>query len=133
MKTTNNITKVLTFTLFAFLTLGMSQTGFAGMVDTTPVELKFVGNLKNQPVFQLDLHNEKAGEFFILIKDANQEVIFSETIKGTNITRKYKFLTEEVDVTALQLEITNKEDNTKSVYTVNRQLRTIQDVVINKL
>ena len=133
MKTTKNIAKVLTFTLFAFLTLGASQTGFAGVADSTPVELKFVGNLQNQPVFQLDLHNEEAGEYFVLIKDANNEVIFSETLKGTQISRKYKFLTDEVDVSTLQLEITNKKENSTTVYTVNRQLRTIQDMVINKL
>ena len=133
MKTTKNIAKVLTFTFFAFLTLGTSLTGFAGVSDSTPVELKFMGNLQNQPVFQLDLHNEKAGEYFIMIKDANSEVIFSETLKGTQISRKYKFLTDEVDVSTLQLEITNKKENTTTVYTVNRQLRTIQDMVINKL
>lgn len=133
MKTTKNIAKVLTFTFFAFLTLGTSLTGFAGVSDSTPVELKFVGNLQNQPVFQLDLHNEKAGEYFIIIKDANSEVIFSETLKGTQISRKYKFLTEEVDISSLQLEITNKKENTTTVYTVNRQLRTVQDVVINRV
>ena len=133
MKTTKNIAKILTFTFFAFLTLGSSLNGFAGVADSTPVELKFVGNLQNQPVFQLDLNNEKSGEYFIIIKDANSEVIFSETLKGIQISRKYKFLTEEVDVSTLQLEITNKKENTTTVYTVNRQLRTVQDVVINRL
>ena len=133
MKTTKNIAKILTFTFFAFLTLGSSLNGFAGVADSTPVELKFVGNLQNQPVFQLDLNNEKSGEYFIIIKDANSEVIFSETLKGTQISRKYKFLTEEVDVSTLQLEITNKQENTTTVYTVNRKLRTVQDVVINRL
>lgn len=133
MKTTKNISKVLTFTLFAFLTLTISQTGFAGITDSTPVELKFVGNMKNQPVFQLDLHNKLAGQYNILIKDANNEVIFSETLKGTEISRKYQFLTDEVDARTLQFEITDKKDNTTVIYSVNRQTRTVQDLVINKL
>jgi predicted transcriptional regulator len=133
MKTTKNISKALTFTLFAFLTLTISQTGFAGITDSTPVELKFVGNMKNQPVFQLDLHNKLAGEYNIQIKDANNEVIYSETLKGTEISRKYQFLTDEVDARTLQFEITDKKDNTSVIYSVNRQTRTVQDLVINKL
>ncbi len=133
MKTTKNISKALTFTLFAFLTLTISQTGFAGITDSTHVELKFVGNMKNQPVFQLDLHNKLAGEYSIQIKDANNEVIYSETLKGTEISRKYQFLTDEVDARTLQFEITDKKDNTSVIYSVNRQTRTVQDLVINKL
>lgn len=133
MKTTKNISKVLTFIFFAFLTLTISQTGFAGISDSTPVELKFVGNMKNQPVFQLDLHNKLAGEYNIQIKDANNEVIYSETLKGTEISRKYQFLTDEVDARTLQFEITDKKDNTSVIYSVNRQTRTVQDLVINKL
>ncbi len=133
MKTTKNISKALTFSLFAFLTLTVSLTGFAGITDSTPVELKFVGNMKNQPVFQLDLHNKLAGEYNIQIKDANNEVIYSETLKGTEISRKYQFLTDEVDARTLQFEITDKKDNTSVIYSVNRQTRTVQDLVINKL
>jgi len=133
MKTTNKSPRILTLTLFAFLYLGISQAAFAGTSDSTPVELKFLGNLKNQPVFQLNLNNELAGEFTIVIKDARNEMVFTETVKGKDISRKYQFLTEELDASKLIFEITNKKDQTSTVYSINRQTRTVQDLVINKL
>ena len=133
MKTTNKSPRILTLTLFAFLSLGISQAAFAGTSDSTPVELKFLGNLKNQPVFQLNLNNELAGEFTIVIKDARNEMVFTETVKGKDISRKYQFLTEELDASKLIFEITNKKDQTSTVYSINRQTRTVQDLVINKL
>lgn len=133
MKTTNKIPGIFTFTLFAFLAFGISEEAFAGTSDSTPVELKFLGNLKNQPVFQLNLHNSLDGEFSIIIKDARNEVVFSETLKGKEISRKYQFLTQEMDASKLVFEITNKKDQTSTVYSINRQTRTVQDLVINKL
>ena len=133
MKTTNTNLKVLTVTLFTFLALGISQQAFAETSDSTPVELKFLGNLKNQPVFQLNLNNEMAGEFTVVIKDARNEVVFYETLKGKEISRKYQFQTGEMDASKLVFEITNRKDQTSTVYSINRQTRTVQDLVINKL
>src|SRR5437868_12814356 len=92
MKQTTNMTGMVTLSLFTFLTVALSAPTFAGAKTGDPMEFKFIGKIKDHPVFQLNLNNDEAGEYFINIKDKTHGLLYSETVKAKepNFSRKYQ-------------------------------------------
>ncbi|MGH2647720.1 MAG: hypothetical protein ACRDE8_09145, partial [Ginsengibacter sp.] len=87
MKQTIKTTKMITMGLFTLCTMGLTNATFAGVKTENQAELKFIGKINNQPVFQLNLNNNEAGSYFINIKDAENNVLYSENVKGENLSR----------------------------------------------
>src|SRR5450432_1591940 len=90
MKQTMKTTRMITMGLFTLCTMGLSQATFAGLKTDDPMELKFIGKVNNHPVFQLNLNNNEAGEYFISIKDENLNRLYAEKVKANeaNFSRK---------------------------------------------
>jgi hypothetical protein len=98
------------------------------------VELKQVGNINDQPIFQLTYSgNTQQDEFTIVIRDANGNSLYRETIKAENFTKKFLFNKEEISDEKLRFEISSKNQNKTVVYEVNRNIRQVEDLVISKL
>jgi len=119
--------------VIAMLTLGTATVVSATPLNDEPVEIKYLGSVKNQPIFQLNLStgNEKA-EYIVTIKDEFGVELYSERIKGGNVTRKYRIDTDEVSLSGISFEVLNKQTAETSVYKVNSTTRTLQDVSIAK-
>lgn len=134
MKNVFHFPRLAVVALAALFTFAFSAPAFAGTGDENPaVELKFIGNLNSQPVYQLSLNNIEDGEYTIIIKDVAGEVLYSERAKGVNITRKFQLNTAEVDENALRFEIINRKNFESTVYELSKNTRTVQDVVVNKV
>ena len=110
------------FSLAAFVSLAVSSNAFANnYIDPkSKIEVKFIGNLQSQPVFQVNLFNEAADEFFITISDEQGNVLYSDKVKGTNISRKFAINIAEVDDMVLRLDIKSKNTGNKESYNINR-------------
>jgi hypothetical protein len=98
MKQAMKTTRMITLGLFTLCTMGLSQATFAGSKTDNPVELKFIGKFKNRPVFQLNLNNNETEQYFINIKDEYNTVLYSEKLKGENISRKYQLDIDDADL-----------------------------------
>ena len=135
MKTFISRSKVIAIAFVLTFSLA-SEENFAHNTDNksdTPVELKYIGKENNQPLFQLNLNNNEADEFVIALKDLSGSVIYSEVVKGKQISRKYRLNTDEIGISDIRFEVSNKRSNTKTVYAVRTTSRVVEDVVINKL
>ncbi|HEY9364560.1 MAG TPA: hypothetical protein VIQ00_14935 [Chitinophagaceae bacterium] len=137
MKQAKNITRMMTLGLIILCTMGLSQTSFAGVKNTEPVELKYVGNVESRPVFQLNLNNEEADEYVVNIKDAGSNLIYTEKIKGANLSRTYKFDIEEADFKSqdfgLRFEVTSTKTRKTQVYEISSNTQVIENIVVAKL
>jgi len=69
----------------------------------------------------------------ITLKDHAGNVLYTETVSGKQILRKYRLDTDEIDANDIKVEVSDKKDNSKTVYTINRSRRVVDDVIINKL
>ncbi len=102
---------------FGFATVAQA----AGGNNKAPFELKWIGNKNESPVFKLALNNATAGDYSIVIKDASNQVLYAEKLKGSNITRLYQLQnqgTEDGD-TDILFEVTDRSNNATVVYKVN--------------
>ncbi len=122
--------------LATVLSLGFAQATFANdkvVLATDPVELKFIGNINEQPVFQLNLNNATEEEFVITVRDAANVILYTERVKGTEISRKYRFNTEEVDLSGLSFQVSSRKTNQVNVYKVVNNTRFVQDISVKSV
>lgn len=127
------------FALIALFVFGFSTTLLAGKNpgkktgDESNIQLRFIGSIKDQPVFQLNLANKDAEEYFITITDLDGTVLYSDKVKGTNIVKKFAINTSEVGDNTLRFEIRNKSSNVKESYTINRTTNYVVESSITRV
>jgi hypothetical protein len=137
MKQTIKTTKMITMGLFTLCTMGLINAAFAGAKTDHPVELKFIGKIENQPVFQLSLNNNASDEYYINIKDANYNVLYSEKIKGENLSRKYQLDIDESELNSpdfsVRVEVTSVKTHKTQVYNISSKTSVTENIVVAKL
>ena len=98
-----------------------------------PVELKLIGTIKDQPLFQLSFgSNSMENEYNITIRDEAGNSLYSENIKGENFHKKFLLNNEDGEGEALRFEITSKKTNKTVVFEVNRQSHIVEEMVVSK-
>lgn len=126
-------TKVLAIALAAIFTFTASAPALAtDEKNVIPVELKFIGNIDNQPVFQLTFDNGANNEFLVIVRDEFNNVLYKDIVKGEKNSRKFLLKTDELGGSAVSFEISGKKNEKSVIYEVNNKSRMIQDVVISK-
>jgi hypothetical protein len=137
MKQAMKTTRMITLGLFTLCTMGLSQATFAGSKTDNPVELKFIGKFKNRPVFQLNLNNNETDQYFINIKDEYNTVLYSEKIKGENISRKYQLDIDDADLNSstfgVRVEVTSAKTHKTQVYKISSHKSVTENIVVAKL
>ena len=98
-----------------------------------PVELKFVGNLRDQPLFHLVFNNAEETVYTIVIRDEYGSTFYRETVKGTTFIKKFLLNVEELEDTKLKFEITSKGYDKPVVFEVNNESRLVKEMVVNKI
>ena len=133
-KAMRNYYGLMMFALIA-LTLGFSTITLANDEGKAKniTDLKFIGNMENQPVFQLNLNNTEDDEFTVTFRDDAGNVLYNDKFKGANISKKFMLKSEEFGDTALNVVVKSKKYNTTDVYTINRSHTYVEETVVNKL
>ena len=119
----------LAFTL-AFSTPTMANDEEKGDHKT---ELKFIGNMENQPVFELNLANKEEDEYTVIFRDQNGNVLYSDKFKGTGLTKKFLLKSDEFGDEILNVIVKSKLGNTTEVYTINRSHSYVEETQVNKV
>ena len=137
MKQTFKTTKMITMGLFTLCTMGLTNATFAGAKTDSSAELKFIGKIKNQPVFQLRLNNNESDSYYISIKDANNNVLYSEKVKGENVSRKYQLDIDDADLNTesfgVRVEVTSIKTHKTEVYKISSHKNVTEDIEVAKL
>lgn len=134
MKQVINNMKTVVAAFVLVLTLGFTNTSFANNGENTnAIELKYLGNLKNQPVFQLNIKGAVDAEFMVRITDEANNVVYAEKMKGQDISKKFQLSDEALENSLLTFEIINKKDNSVTTFKVRNNTRTVQDIEIAKI
>ena len=139
MKQAMKTTRMITMGLFTFCAMGLSQATFGGVRTDDPIEFKFIGKIKNDPVFQLDLNNNEAEEYFIKIKDENDNVLYSAKVKAkdANYSRKYRLDIDEenlnADRFAIRVEVTSSKTRITQVYKISSHTTVSDNIIVAKL
>ena len=117
MKKVMNKYRMMAIAAATIFTLGISNATFANSgPKESPSELKYLGSFTNLPVFQLNLNNTEVNSYVITIKDSYNNILYTEKVKGINISRRYKLSAEEVDlIGGTTFEVFNKKTNSQFI------------------
>jgi len=130
MKITKISARIFAITFMAIANFSTITPAIAQVGD--PVEMKLIGKIKDQPLFQLDFTGAEDNEYTIVVRDAYNNVLYRDVYKGGTGHRKF-MLTEEAASADIRFEITGRSLVKPIVFEVNNQSRTVQDVVISRV
>ena len=135
MKTLVSKTRIAAVALIALFTVAFNAPALANggkEKNVIPVELKYVGQLNNQPLFELAFANEDESEYTVIIRDEFGTVLYKDNVKGATFSKKFLLNTEELGTVSLKFEVIGKKTDKTATFEVNRNSRTIEDHVISK-
>ena len=133
MKTSMINTRNIFIALATFFAISVAPPAFAGEIPNQPVELKFIGTLQNQPVFQLTVSGMEGKKFTVVIRDENDDILYRENFKGDSLTKQFLLRTEDFGSASIKFEVIAKKSEQTFVYQVNKNSRVMEDVVVNKI
>jgi hypothetical protein len=132
MKTIISKSKIIAIVFALSFSLASAES-FAGSSSDTPAELKYLGKVNNQRVFELKLNNSEEDKFIITLLDLSGNIMYTGEATGTNISRTFRLNTDEIGSPDLKFEVRSKKSNTKTVYKVSTTSHVVEDVAIDKL
>ena len=135
MKKIFNNNRLIAIAFFTVFSMAASPSVNAGEKNpSVPVEMKFAGFIKNQPLFLLNFSgNAQQDEFTISITDEYGNSLYRENIKGENFKMKFLLNTDEIEDDTLLFRVYSNKTKQSVTYEVNRNSRFVEEVVINKV
>ncbi|OQP53788.1 hypothetical protein A4H97_23115 [Niastella yeongjuensis] len=114
----------------SFTTPAMANDGGKG---TPKTELKFIGDVENQPVFELNLANKVEDEYTVTFRDEYGNVLFSDKFKGAGLTRKFMLKSDDFSDAVVNVTVKSKSGNITEVYSINRSQTYVEETQVNKV
>ena len=128
MKQIKTIIAISVFSAISFMQVTAADT--TTLNPTLPVELKYAGTFKNQPLIQLNFTGSKDENVFnILITDESGIVFYNADLKGETFSKQFLLNTDDLGDAVLKFEITGKKSGKTVSYRINRQFTEQLDVV----
>ena len=130
----NVMKNFLAIALFAVLSVASTKVMANEDVKAkSGIDLKFIGNLENQPVFQLNVNNTEDDEYVVTFRDEQNNVLYAGKLKGSNITKNFQLNAEDGGDNTMSVEVKSKKTNKTEVYKINRTHSFTEEIVVAKL
>jgi hypothetical protein len=127
--TTMNI-KAKIATVAAALVL-FTNTIAAANNNPLTADVKLISN-SAEPTFLVNVSNKESEKLTLLVKNAEGEVLYKETISSVNYTKRFRFLVYDVSEVKLTFVISDSKGNS-TAFEANNEVRTTESFVVNKL
>jgi hypothetical protein len=132
MKQIKTIIAIAIFSAIGFSTVKAGDTIVAN--STLPVELKYAGSFKNQPIILLNFTGSKDDNAFnIRITDESGVELYNDNVRGEVFTKQFLLNTEDLGDAVLKFEISSRKTGKSATYQVNRQRLVSEQTNIVKL
>jgi hypothetical protein len=119
--------------LVVFSLIGTAVFANNGNGDTPATQLKYIGSVEHQPLFQLNLDGSKEEYYYISIKDQQGQVLYNEKVKAKTFTRTFRLDTDDLGDAVLTVEVRSYNSNKPEVFTINRKTRFVEENSVSKL
>ena len=135
MKKVMNRNKAIVIAFAALLSMAFTNPVNATEKNGEPgVEIKYIGFLQKNPVFEINISKPESENFVITIRDRSGMVLFSEKLSGKSISRKYRIDTEEeIEEGGLRFEVRSVKNKTTEVYIAGMSENISREMAINKI
>jgi hypothetical protein len=97
------------------------------------IAIHYVGNVNNQPVFQVEFENTSEEPVQVSIKDEDGNTLYFAKIKDRRFSKKFQFEKAESDNMTLSFTLATPKEKHTQVFEVNTNVRMVRDVVVTRL
>ena len=130
--------RLILIAFFTVFTTAASSVAFANdssnAAKQVPVELKFIGNIKDQSLLQLNFTGSpEENEFNVVIRDESGNSLFRELIRGEVFSKKFLLNSEIFGEESVRFEVTGTKSKKKVVFEVNRTMNYVEDIMVSIL
>ena len=134
MKNGMNKSKAILIAIMTVVSVAVTGSAAATKTDPPISEVKYLGVIGSNPVFELNLNGIHSDSYFISIRDASGTIIFSEKLNGKNISRKYRIDTEEeIPEGGLRFEVRSAKSKKTDVYLAGVTENVTREVAVTRL
>ena len=136
MKKVMNKNKAIIIAMMALISTSFSNplSAMDKKSDPPGVEIKYLGFLDKNPVFEIIFNNAQVDNYFITIRDEAGTTLHSEKISGKSVSRRYRINTEEViPEGGLRFEIRVGSTNKTEVYVAGVTESVTREMAVNKI
>lgn len=127
--------RLIAIAFMTVFTAAMAPVTFAN--DNNPAlaaEVKFIGKVQNNPVFQLTVAGTgEQDDYVISIRDEYGNTLHSENVKAVGFTKKFMLNLDEFSDYNIQFYVSSKKTKKSVLYTVNNSTRNFEEVVVSKI
>ena len=136
MKKVMSKNKAFIFGLMAVISTSFSNplSAMDKKSDPPGVEIRYLGFVNKNPVFEITTNNPQADNFFITIRDEAGTVLFSEKLSGKSLSRKYRIDTEEeIGEGGLRFEVRSVNTKKTAVYIAGISENMTKEMAVTKI
>jgi len=136
MKKVMSKNKAIIFGLMAIISTSFSNPVSAMDKKSDPpgVEIRYLGFVNKNPVFEITTSNMQADNFFITIRDEAGTVLFTEKLSGKLLSRRYRIDTEEeIADGGLRFEVRSVKSKKTEVYIAGVSENTTREMAVTKI
>lgn len=110
---------------------GLSYPSMAAPGTKDPVVvLKTAGQEANQPVLVLEIANSMKDLYFITITDQDKVVLYDETAKEEQISRRFRLDTDDLNNAVLKVTVTGRKTAKPSVFEIRLNTKTVREAQV---
>jgi hypothetical protein len=125
----NRLIAIALFTVFSITAAPALQAN--EIKPQLPVELKYIGIVKEHVLFELSYFGDKAAEEIkVTIIDVYGNSIFSENISGTTFSKRFLLNKDEIIETPLRFVVTGRKSKETKIFEINRNVQFVEEMVI---
>jgi hypothetical protein len=112
-----------------------AATAFAGggKEENPFVSIRYIGAVQDRAQFQVDLVIDNEEAYLLAIQDENGTYLYKEKISARTFTKKFEWQNDDINVSKLIFSVTGLKSKKTQVFEVASEVRTVRDVVVNKL
>ena len=135
MKRNKIIIAITLFSVMLFTQANAADTAATYGINSLPVELKYAGNYKNQPLIQLNFAGTKEESVFrISVTDQSGVVLYTGDVRGeNNFSKQFLLNTDDLGDAVLKFEITGRKSGKTAVFQVSRKQKLTEQMDVVKL
>ena len=130
----NKISKtLLVLVLFSFSFLLSSDVKANDSIKTAIAEIKYLGSVEGNPVFQISFENQEGEDVYLALRDENGNTIYADFVKGKNYTRKIQFDGVDLSELKLTLSLRSKNGTKKQNFQINKSTQVLENIEVANL
>ncbi len=135
MKTAiRNFSTVLTLFIalsISLITFANDTTGISPKKESSvdKVELRFIGNIQDHPVYQLNLNADEQDEYIVTFRETDGTIVYSNVVKG-NFSQRFMLKSEDAADKTLRMDVRAKNSNQSRTYIITRTQNVVEQNVV---